>query len=193
MLRSLVGSEMCIRDSPWRPHLGTSGGLFGSVFVILSSLCYLRSSLVSLIPSPFSLLYSLFSLLSSLFSLLSSLFSLLSAIFSLLSPPVSLLSSLSALFPLLSLLLISQIELRTCHFELCIKPSIPLPIHLTLHRSVLLCVQRSLCNHGRHILFDWARSAQRVGQADQRALGTSCGTECREACLLYTSPSPRDS
>ena len=83
-----------------------------------------------------------FYLLSSFISLLPSRFSLRSSLFSLLSPPVSLLSSLSALFPLLSsrsalfpLLLVlvsSQIALRTSHCELCIRPSIPLPIHSTL-------------------------------------------------------------
>ena len=44
----------------------------------------------------------------------------------------SLFSLLSALFPLLSLLLVSQIALRTCHFELCIRPSNPLPTTSTL-------------------------------------------------------------
>ena len=39
----------------------------------------------------------------------------------------SLFSLLSALFPLLSLLLMSQIALRTCRFELCFTPSHPLP------------------------------------------------------------------
>ena len=39
--------------------------------------------------------------------------------------------SLSALFPLLSLLL-SQVALRPCHFELCIRSSTPLPIRSTL-------------------------------------------------------------
>ena len=43
----------------------------------------------------------------------------------------SLLSLLSALFPLLSLLLISQIALRTYHFELCMRPSNPLPTEST--------------------------------------------------------------
>ena len=40
-----------------------------------------------------------------------------------LSALFSLLSSLPPLFPLLSLLLISQIALRTCPFDLCIRPS----------------------------------------------------------------------
>ena len=44
----------------------------------------------------------------------------------------SLLSYVPPLLPLRSLLLISQIALRTCHFELCIRPSIQLPIHSTL-------------------------------------------------------------
>merc|ERR1712078_891477 len=39
---------------------------------------------------------------------------------------------LSSLFPLLSLLLISEIALRTCRFELCIRPSNPLPTASTL-------------------------------------------------------------
>ena len=41
-----------------------------------------------------------------------------------LSALFSLLSSLSALFPLLSLLLISQIALRTCHFEVSLLSSL---------------------------------------------------------------------
>ena len=49
-----------------------------------------------------------------------------------LSVLASLFSLLSAIFPLLSLLLISQIALRTCHFELCIRPSNPLPTASTL-------------------------------------------------------------
>ena len=71
--------------------------------------------------SPLSLPYtlcSLINLLSDLFSLLSSLSSRLSSL--MISAFFPLLSSLSALFPLLSLLLISQIALSTCHFELCI-------------------------------------------------------------------------
>ena len=44
----------------------------------------------------------------------------------------SLFSLLSALFPLLWLLLNSRIALRTCHFELCIRPSNPLPTASTL-------------------------------------------------------------
>ena len=91
-----------------------------------------------------------------MFSLVSSLFSLFSALFPLPSKPPevppgggmaqtlsvsqvllfktrtfyllsSLFSLLSALFPRLSLLLISQIALRTSHFELCFRPSNPLP------------------------------------------------------------------
>ena len=41
-------------------------------------------------------------------------------------------SHFAPLFPLLSLLLISQIALRTCHFELSIRPSTPLPTVSTL-------------------------------------------------------------
>ena len=44
---------------------------------------------------------------------------------------VALFSHFSAPFPLLSLLL-SQVALRPCHFELCIRPSTPLPIRSTL-------------------------------------------------------------
>ena len=61
---------------PGGPSLGTSGGLFGFAFVILSSLLSIISSL-----------FSLFSSLLSLLSYLYSLFSLLAAIF----PPLSLL------------------------------------------------------------------------------------------------------
>ena len=49
-----------------------------------------------------------------------------------LSALFSLLSSLSALFPLLSLPLISQIALRTCPFDLCIRPSTSPPTAATL-------------------------------------------------------------
>ena len=89
--------------------------------------------------SVFSLVSSLLSLLSSLFSLLSSLFSLLLAVVVLRGLDLlSFISSLlSALFPLLSLLLISQIVLRTCHFELCIRPSNPLPNSLFARLSAL--------------------------------------------------------
>ena len=48
-----------------------------------------------------------------------------------------LLSSRSALFPLLSLLVSSQTAIRTCHCELRIRPSIPLPIHSTLCLTIL--------------------------------------------------------
>ena len=48
-----------------------------------------------------------------------------------------LLSSLSAVLPLFSLLPISQIPLRTRHFEFRIRPSIPLLIHSTLCLTVL--------------------------------------------------------
>ena len=37
---------------PWRPHLGTFGGLFWCLFSLLSSLFALRSSLFSLLSSP---------------------------------------------------------------------------------------------------------------------------------------------
>ena len=78
----------------------------------LSSRFSLRSSLLSPRGRPFSLLSSL----SALFLLL---------------------SSLSALFPLHSLLLLSQIALRTSHFELCIRPSTPLPTASTLCGTIL--------------------------------------------------------
>ena len=51
---------------------------------------------------------------------------------SLLSSLFSVLSSLSALCPLLSLPLISQIALRTCPFDLCIRPSTSPPTASTL-------------------------------------------------------------
>ena len=53
-----------------------------------------------------------------------------------LSALFSLLSSLSALFPLLSLLLICQIALRTCPFDLCIRPSTSPPTASTLCGSI---------------------------------------------------------
>ena len=53
-----------------------------------------------------------------------------------LSSLFSLLSSLSALFPLLSLLLISQIALRTCPFDLGIRPSTSPPTASTLCGSL---------------------------------------------------------
>ena len=56
----------------------------------------------------------------------------LSALFSLLSSLFSVLSSLSALFPLLSLPLISQIALRTCPFDIGIRPSTSPPTASTL-------------------------------------------------------------
>merc|ERR1712078_264426 len=45
-------------------------------------------------------------------------------------------SLLSSLCPLLSLLLFSQIALRSCHLELRIRPSTPLPIHSTLCHTI---------------------------------------------------------
>ena len=70
---------------------------------------------------------SLFLQGSSRFSLRSSLVSPRARPFSLPSRPSgtepSLFSLLSSLFPLLSLLLFSQIPLRDCHFDLCIRPS----------------------------------------------------------------------
>ena len=113
---------------PWRPHLGTCGGLFGSVFVIIS---YLLSSLLSSLLSPLS---SLFTLISSLFSLLSSIFSHLSALFPLLSPLFSLHPSLFSL--------LSSLFYRCCSFSqiaprsrFCARrngPSAPLPINFSL-------------------------------------------------------------
>ena len=127
------------RDLFWdllRPRVWISGGFFSDLFSLLSSLFSLLSSLFSLLSSLFSLLSSLFSL-SSLFCLCSSLCSLPSLGPNLFrpSPPFplcSLLSSLSPLFPLLSLLLIYQIALRTCHFDLCIRPSTSPPTASTL-------------------------------------------------------------
>ena len=102
---------------------------------LLSVSCCCSKSLIWGSLAAFLVISSLFSLLASLCALLSSLVSLLPSLFSLLSSLSALfplLSSRSALFPLLSLLLSSQIALRTSHFELCIRPSIPLPIHSTL-------------------------------------------------------------
>ena len=93
----------------WRPHLGTSGGLFWGLFPLLSSLFSPLSSLLPVraarCPKGLVPLWRLHcgtsgGLWGSLCSLLSSLFVLL--------------SSLSDLFPLVSLPLLSQILLRTC-------------------------------------------------------------------------------
>ena len=123
----------------WRLHYGTSGGLFGCVFCHLSYLFSLLSSLFSLLlvvvvlrrldpmrrvthsthdkPCQFSCCCSELERLA------------LSALF-------SVRSSLSALFPLLSLPLISQIALRTCPFDLCIRPSTSHPTASTLCGSL---------------------------------------------------------
>ena len=69
--------------------------------------------------------------------MISSLFSLLASLCALLSSLSSLLPSLFSHPSLLSLLLLSQISLRTCPFELRIRPSIPLPIHSTLCLTIL--------------------------------------------------------
>ena len=137
LLSSLLGTEPFVHHPA---PLGTKP------FSLLSSLFSLFSSLFSLLSSLFSLLSSLFSrccstresanpvavqfLLqqgSSRFSLRSSLVSPRARPFSLPSRPSgtepSLFSLLSSLFPLLSLLLFSQIPLRDCHFDLCIRPS----------------------------------------------------------------------
>ena len=118
-------------------NLGISGGLFCDLFSLLSSLFSLLSSLFSLLSSLAAarpgkvqtlLQYScpLFLQGSSRFSLRSSLVSPRARPFSLPSRPSgtepSLFSLLSSLFPLLSLLLFSQIPLRDCHFDLCIRP-----------------------------------------------------------------------
>ena len=68
---------------------------------------------------------------------ISSLFSLLASLCALLSSLSSLLPSLFSHPSLLSLLLLSQISLRTCPFELRIRPSITLPIHSTLCLTIL--------------------------------------------------------
>ena len=83
--------------------------------------CCCSKSLIWGSLAAFCVISSLFSPLASLCALLSSLSSRLSSLIPLCSLPSSLFS-LSALFPLLSLLLISQIA-RTCPFELCIRPS----------------------------------------------------------------------
>ena len=81
------------------------------------------------------------------FSLRSSLLSPGGRPFSLPSRPSgtepSLFSLLSSLFPLLSLLLFSQIPLRDCHFDLCIRPSTARQTASTLCGS--LALRKSSC------------------------------------------------
>ena len=100
----------------WRPHLGTSGGLLGSVFCLLSCL--------------FSSLSSLFALLSPLFSLLSSpcrrgLARHRSPLFSLLSSLCSLPSSLAAAH---SPDRTSHLALRTLHQAIASAPNCLAPL-----------------------------------------------------------------
>ena len=99
-------------------HYLIASRLISSLSSLLSSLFLLRENLflsghqMSAVTSrgPFEFFLALFSLVFALFPLSSSLCSR----------------------PLLSLLLISQIALRTCHIELCIRPSNPLPTASTL-------------------------------------------------------------
>ena len=133
------GGPEASQDLFWdllRPHLGTSGGLCGSVCCLLSFLFSLLSSLFS---RCCSFPRSLFALVTSNFAsghrtrpqqtLSVELLLFRTRTF---GPLYSLLSALFSPFPLLSLLLISQIALSTCHFELCIRPSNPLPTASTL-------------------------------------------------------------
>ena len=116
----------------WRLHFGTSGGLLGSVCSLLSSLFSLLLVVVVLrrLDPMRRVSHSTHDKPCQLNCCCSELERLaLSALF-------SLLSSLSALFPLLSLLLISQIALRTCPFDLCIRPSTSPPTASTLCGSL---------------------------------------------------------
>ena len=107
--------------------------IWGSLaaFFVISSLFSLLASLAAARPGKVQTLLqyscSLFLQGSSRFSLRSSLVSPRARPFSLPSRPSgtepSLFSLLSSLFPLLSLLLFSQIPLGDCHFDLCIRPS----------------------------------------------------------------------
>ena len=118
----------------WRLHFGTSGGLLGpsALFSLLSSLFSLLLVVVVLrrLDPMRRVTHSTHDKPCQLSCCCSELERLaLSALF-------SLLSSLSALFPLLSLLLISQIALRTCPFDLCIRPSTSPPTASTLCGSI---------------------------------------------------------
>ena len=111
-------------------NLWISGGFFCDLFPLLSSrftrCCSTRES-ANPVAVQLQFSCSLFLQGSSRFSLRSSLVSPRARPFSLPSRPSgtepSLFSLLSSLFPLLSLLLFSQIPLRDCHFDLCIRPS----------------------------------------------------------------------
>ena len=133
-----------------KPHLGISGGLFCDLFSLLSSRFSLRSSLFSLLSPPVSLLSSL----SALFPLL---------------------SSRSALFPLLSLLVSSQIPLRTCPFELRIRPSITLPIHSTLCLTIPLLCHLLISQIALRSAIPPAQVRNKPCQAVAVVQATSCG------------------
>ena len=116
----------------WRLHFGTSGGLLGSVCSLLSSLFSLLLLVVVLrrldpMRRVSNSTHDKPCQLSCCCSQLERL--ALCALF-------SLLSSLPPLFPLLSLLLISQIALRTCPFDLSIRPSTSHPTASTLCGSL---------------------------------------------------------